>query len=302
MKTSTKFALLFLTILLSACSITPKYHSLGYHIEWKHNFNQKEPRSTTKKIIAENNRESYSIALKSRGLTTPNHGYPKNRTLTLNHFTIGTTEKLAIAEHPATSKQAQQSKYTSYRAVTEYSQTSDTPITTKQLRKLVPNPPMVVKINQQLQAIRVAILVFFTVFGCSFFLFLDGIFGNIYVDFNLVFIGLMISTLLLTILVPLESRLFRRRQKIMNELYVKNPEAIQLLKSLDSLYALLFLIPYLGTPIYHLIRHLTFKKLQSLEPNNPYIELRRRKTKWNVVPGYFSLILTIVSYMVILVL
>ena len=292
MKTSTKFALLFLAILLSACSITPQYHSFGYHIEWKHNFNQKEPRSTTKKIIAENNRESFIDEQKAQYLKAQNPGKKE----------IIAPEKLAIAEHPATSKQAQQSKYTSYRAVTEYSQTSDTPITTKQLRKLVPNPPMVVKINQQLQAIRVAILVFFTVFGCSFFLFLDGIFGNIYVDFNLVFIGLMISTLLLTILVPLESRLFRRRQKIMNELYVKNPEAIQLLKSLDSLYALLFLIPYLGTPIYHLIRHLTFKKLQSLEPNNPYIELRRRKTKWNVVPGYFSLILTIVSYMVILAL
>jgi hypothetical protein len=301
MKTSTKFALLFLAILLSACSITPKYHSLGYHIEWKHNFNQKEPRSTTKKIIAENTRESYSIALKSRGLTTPNHSYPKNKSLTANHLEITTPEIIDIARQ-TTAKPPQQTTYKSHQLVTEYSQTSDTPITTKQLRKLVPNPPMVVKINQQLQAIRVAILVFFTVFGCSFFLFLDGIFGNIYVDFNLVFIGLMISTLLLTILVPLESRLFRRRQKIMNELYVKNPEAIQLLKSLDSLYALLFLIPYLGTPIYHLIRHLTFKKLQSLEPNNPYIELRRRKTKWNVVPGYFSLILTIVSYMVILAL
>jgi hypothetical protein len=301
MKTSTKFALLFLAILLSACSITPKYHSLGYHIEWKHDFNQKEPRRTTKKIIAENNRESYSIALKSCGLTTPNPDYPKYKSLTPNQLEIRTPGKIDIARQ-TTSKPPQQTTYKSHQPVTEYSQTSDTPITTKQLRKLVPNPPMVVKINQQLQAIRVAILVFSTVFGCSFFLFLDGIFGNIYVDFNLVFIGLMISTLLLTILVPLESRLFRRRQKIMNELYVKNPEAIQLLKSLDSLYALLFLIPYLGTPIYHLIRHLTFKKLQSLEPNNPYIELRRRKTKWNVVPGYFSLILTIVSYMVILVL
>jgi hypothetical protein len=276
-----------LAILLSACSITPKYHSLGYHIEWKHNFNQKEPRSTTKKIIAENNRESFIDEQKAQYLKAQNPGKKE----------IIAPEKLAIAEHPATSKQAQQSKYTSYRAVTEYSQTSDTPITTKQLRKLVPNPPMVVKINQQLQAIRVAILVFFTVFGCSFFLFLDGIFGNIYVDFNLVFIGLMISTLLLTILVPLESRLFRRRQKIMNELYVQNPKAIRLLKTLDNMFYVVLILSILGTPIYHYIWHNTFKKLKVLEPNNPYIELRKRKTRWNMMPGYLILFYYLVLFL-----
>lgn len=288
MKTSTKFALLFLAILLSACSITPKYHSIGYHIEWKHNFKQNERISATKNNIAENTREMYTVDQKAQCLKTQN---PEKRE-------IIAPKKLAIAALP----QAQQSKYTSYRAVTNYAQTSDTPITTKQLRKLAPYPPMVVKLNHVIRTMNLAILVFFSAFMYSFFLFLDGIFGNAYVDFNLVLIGLLVSSLLLTVLVPWSGRLFRKRQKIMNELYVKNPDAIRLLKSLDISIYLVFLIPYIGTPIYHLIWDHIFKKLQLLEPNNPYIELRRRKTKWNLVAGYLSLILTAVPYIVILLL
>ncbi|MEY4465494.1 MAG: hypothetical protein RLZZ465_1124, partial [Bacteroidota bacterium] len=181
-------------------------------------------------------------------------------------------------------------------------QTSDTPITTKQLRKLAPYPPMVVKLNHVIRTMNLAILVFFSAFMYSFFLFLDGIFGNAYVDFNLVLIGLLVSSLLLTVLLPWSGRLFRKRQKIMNELYVKNPDAIRLLKSLDISIYLVFLIPYIGTPIYHLIWDHIFKKLQLLEPNNPYIELRRRKTKWNLVAGYLSLILTILPYIIMLLL
>ena len=292
MKTSTKFALLFLAILLSACSITPKYHSIGYHIEWKHNFKQNERSSATKNNIAENTREMYSVDQKAQCLKTQN---PEKRE-------IIAPKKLAIAAHPATNNQAQQSKYTSYRAVTNYEQTSDTPITTKQLRKLAPYPPMVVKLNHVIRTMNFAILVFFSAFMYSFFLFLDGIFGNAYVDFNLVLIGLLVSSLLLTVLVPWSGRLFRKRQKIMNELYVKNPDAIRLLKSLDISIYLVFLIPYIGTPIYHLIWDHIFKKLQLLEPNNPYIELRRRKTKWNLVAGYLSLILTILPYIMMLLL
>jgi hypothetical protein len=288
MKTSTKFALLFLAILLSACSITPKYHSIGYHIEWKHNFKQNERSSATKNNIAENTREMYTVDQKAQCLKTQN---PEKRE-------IIAPKKLAIAALP----QAQQSKYTSYRAVTNYAQTSDTPITTKQLRKLAPYPPMVVKINHVIRTMNLAILVFSSAFMYSFFLFLDGIFGNANVDFNLVLIGLLVTSLLLTVLVPWSGRLFRKRQKIMNELYVKNPDAIRLLKSLDISICLVFLIPYIGTPIYHLIWDHIFKKLQLLEPNNPYIELRRRKTKWNLVAGYLSLILTAVPYMVILLL
>ncbi len=292
MKTSTKFALLFLAILLSACSITPKYHSLGYHIEWKHNFKQNERSSATKNIIAENTREMYTVDQKAQCLKTQN---PEKRE-------IIAPKKLAIVARPATRKQAQQSKYTSYRAVTNYVQTSDTPITTKQLRKLAPYPPMVVKLNHVIRTMNLAILVFFSAFMYSFFLFLDGIFGNAYVDFNLVLIGLLVSSLLLTVLLPWSGRLFRKRQKIMNELYVKNPDAIRLLKSLDISIYLVFLIPYIGTPIYHLIWDHIFKKLQLLEPNNPYIELRRRKTKWNLVAGYLSLILTILPYIIMLLL
>lgn len=288
MKTSTKFALLFLAILLSACSITPKYHSIGYHIEWKHNFKQNERSSATKNNIAENTREMYTVDQKAQCLKTQN---PEKRE-------IIAPKKLAIAALP----QAQQSKYTSYRAVTNYVQTSDTPITTKQLRKLAPYPPMVVKLNHVIRTMNLAILVFFSAFMYSFFLFLDGIFGNAYVDFNLVLIGLLVSSLLLTVLVPWSGRLFRKRQKIMNELYVKNPDAIRLLKSLDISIYLVFLIPYIGTPIYHLIWDHIFKKLQLLEPNNPYIELRRRKTKWNLVAGYLSLILTILPYIIMLLL
>lgn len=288
MKTSTKFALLFLAILLSACSITPKYHSIGYHIEWKHNFKQNERSSATKNNIAENTREMYTVDQKAQCLKTQN---PEKRE-------IIAPKKLAIAALP----QAQQSKYTSYRAVTNYVQTSDTPITTKQLRKLAPYPPMVVKLNHVIRTMNLAILVFFSAFMYSFFLFLDGIFGNAYVDFNLVLIGLLVSSLLLTVLLPWSGRLFRKRQKIMNELYVKNPDAIRLLKSLDISIYLVFLIPYIGTPIYHLIWDHIFKKLQLLEPNNPYIELRRRKTKWNLVAGYLSLILTILPYIIMLLL
>lgn len=288
MKTSTKFALLFLAILLSACSITPKYHSIGYHIEWKHNFKQNERSSATKNNIAEKTREMYTVDQKAQCLKTQN---PQKRE-------IIAPKKLAIAALP----QAQQSKYTSYRAVTNYVQTSDTPITTKQLRKLAPYPPMVVKLNHVIRTMNLAILVFFSAFMYSFFLFLDGIFGNAYVDFNLVLIGLLVSSLLLTVLLPWSGRLFRKRQKIMNELYVKNPDAIRLLKSLDISIYLVFLIPYIGTPIYHLIWDHIFKKLQLLEPNNPYIELRRRKTKWNLVAGYLSLILTILPYIIMLLL
>ncbi len=288
MKTSTKFALLFLAILLSACSITPKYHSIGYHIEWKHNFKQNERSSETKNNIAEKTREMYTVDQKAQCLKTQN---PQKRE-------IIAPKKLAIAALP----QAQQSKYTSYRAVTNYVQTSDTPITTKQLRKLAPYPPMVVKLNHVIRTMNLAILVFFSAFMYSFFLFLDGIFGNAYVDFNLVLIGLLVSSLLLTVLLPWSGRLFRKRQKIMNELYVKNPDAIRLLKSLDISIYFVFLIPYIGTPIYHLIWYHIFKKLQLLEPNNPYIELRKRKTKWNLVAGYLSLILTIVPYIMMLLL
>jgi hypothetical protein len=234
----------------------------------------------------------YTVDQKAQCLKTQN---PEKRE-------IIAPKKLAIAALPATSKQAQQSKYTSYRGVTNYAQTSDTPITYKQLRKLAPYPPMVVKINHVIRTMNLAILVFSSAFMYSFFLFLDGIFGNANVDFNLVLIGLLVSSLLLTVLVPWSGRLFRKRQKIMNELYVKNPDAIRLLKSLDISIYLVFLIPYIGTPIYHLIWDHIFKKLQLLEPNNPYIELRRRKTKWNLVAGYLSLILTILPYIIMLLL
>jgi hypothetical protein len=293
MKTSTKFALLFLAILLSACSITPKYHSLGYHIEWKHNFKQNERSSATKNIIAENTREMYTVDQKAQCLKTQN---PEKRE-------IIAPKKLAIVARPATRKQAQQSKYTSYRALTNYAQTSDTPITTKQLRKLAPNPPAVVKINQLLRPIRVAMFALFATYTYSFFLLFETIFYGFVVTYpNLLVLGVTIAPILFLILSRLEIKLFRKRQKIMNELYVKKPEAIRLLKSLDSSIYLVFLIPYIGTPIYHLIWDHIFKKLQLLEPNNPYIELRKRKTRWNMVPGYLSLILTTVPYIVILLL
>jgi hypothetical protein len=281
MNAKTKFALLFLSILFSACSITPKYHSFGYHIEWKQNFNKKEPRTASTKNVGEKTREFNAVA--------QNHNYPKNKTLTVNHLEIRTPEKIDIARQ-TTSKTTQQTTYKSRLPASESLQTSDTPITTKQLRKLAPNPPMVVKINRQLRAIRVAILVFFTVFIYSFFLLVDAIFGNIYVDLYLVFIGLTISTILLCILTPLEFGLFSRRQKILNELYVQNPEAIRKLKTLDHLIYYALFVPYIGAPIYHIIWYFIFKKLESLEPNNPYIELRKRKTKWNMAPGYLSLL------------
>jgi hypothetical protein len=288
MKTITKCALLFLTILLSACSITPKYHSLGYHIEWKHNFKQNERSSATKKIIAENTRESYTAQQKPQGLKAQN---PRKQE-------IIAPEKLAIAEHPATSKQAQQSKYTSYRAVTEFSPPSDTPITTKQLRKLAPNPPMVVKINQQLRAIRSAIFAISAIVTLCFILLLDAIiFGNIFFNFGLIFLGLSLGPILLYILAFLEFKLFNRRQKILNELYVQNPKAIRLLKTLDNMFYVVLILSILGTPIYHYIWHNTFKKLKVLEPNNPYIELRKRKTRWNMMPGYLILFYYLVLFL-----
>lgn len=287
MKTITKCALLFLTILLSACSITPQYHSFGYHIEWKHNFKQNERSSATKKIIAENTRESYTAQQKPQGLKAQN---PRKQE-------IIAPEKLAIAEHLTTAKPPQQTTYKSHQLVTEFPPPSDTPITTKQLRKLAPNPPMVVKINQQLRAIRVALLVFFSVFGYSFFLLFDTIFGNNSADLYLVFIGLTISSLLLTILTPLEFRLFSRRQRILSELYVENPEAIRKLKILDHLIYYSLLIPYIGGPLYHLIWHYIFKKLKVLEPNNPYIELRKRTTRWNMLPGYLILFSYLIPFL-----
>jgi hypothetical protein len=287
MKTITKCALLFLTILLSACSITPQYHSIGYHIEWKHNFKQNERSSATKNNIAENTREMYTVDQKAQCLKTQNPGKQE----------IIAPEKLAIAAHPATSKPPQQTTYKSHQPVTEFSPPSDTPITTKQLRKLAPNPPMVVKINQQLRAIRVALLVFFSVFGYSFFLLFDTIFGNNSADLYLVFIGLTISSLLLTILTPLEFRLFSRRQRILSELYVENPEAIRKLKILDHLIYYSLLIPYIGGPLYHLIWYYIFKKLKVLEPNNPYIELRKRTTRWNMLPGYLILFSYLIPFL-----
>ena len=156
---------------------------------------------------------------------------------------------------------------------------------------------MVVKINQQLRAIRVALLVFLSVFGYSFFLLFDTIFGNNSADLYLVFIGLTISSLLLTILTPLEFRLFSRRQRILSELYVENPEAIRKLKILDHLIYYSLLIPYIGGPLYHLIWYYIFKKLKVLEPNNPYIELRKRTTRWNMLPGYLILFSYLIPFL-----
>lgn len=70
MNAKTKFALL-LSILFSACSITPKYHSFGYHIEWKQNFNKKEPRTASTKNVGEKTREFNAVA--------QNHNYPKTK-------------------------------------------------------------------------------------------------------------------------------------------------------------------------------------------------------------------------------
>jgi hypothetical protein len=297
MKTTTKFALLFLTILLSACSITPKYHSLGYHIEWKHNFKQNERSSATKKIIAENTRENYNIAQKSRGLTTPNHSDPKNKSLTANHLEITTPEIIDIARQ-TTAKPPQQTTYKSHQQVREFSQISDTPITYKQLRKLSPNPPMVVKINHQLRAIRSAIFAISAIVTLCFILLLDAIiFGNIFFNFGLIFLGLSLGPILLYILAFLEFKLFNRRQKILNELYVQNPKAIRLLKTLDNMFYVVLILSILGTPIYHYIWHNTFKKLKVLEPNNPYIELRKRKTRWNMMPGYLILFYYLVLFL-----
>jgi hypothetical protein len=144
---NTYFSVLFLAILLSACSITPKYRSVGYHIEWKQKFKQNKRSSSTKKVIVENNRRLQPIAI-----------YPHS---------IG-------------------------------------------------NP----KMGEQ----------------------------------------------------------------------VKNADSIKLLKYLDGSFYLVFLIPYVGTPNYHLLWHSTFKKLNRLEPNNPYIEMRKRNTRWNMAPGYLMLL------------
>ena len=288
MKTTTKFALLFLTILLSACSITPKYHSLGYHIEWKHNFKQNERSSATKKIIAENTRESYTAQQKPQGLKAQN---PRKQE-------IIAPEKLAIAEHLTTAKPPQQTTYKSHQPVREFSQISDTPITYKQLRKLSPNPPMVVKINHQLRAIRSAIFAISAIVTLCFILLLDAIiFGNIFFNFGLIFLGLSLGPILLYILAFLEFKLFNRRQKILNELYVQNPKAIRLLKTLDNMFYVVLILSILGTPIYHYIWHNTFKKLKVLEPNNPYIELRKRKTRWNMMPGYLILFYYLVLFL-----
>jgi hypothetical protein len=288
MKTTTKFALLFLTILLSACSITPKYHSLGYHIEWKHNVKQNERSSATKKIIAENNRESFIDEQKAQYLKAQN---PRKQE-------IIAPEKLAIAEHLATAKPPQQTTYKSHQPVREFSQISDTPITYKQLRKLSPNPPMVVKINHQLRAIRSAIFAISAIVTLCFILLLDAIiFGNFIFNFGLIFLGLSLGPILLYILAFLEFKLFNRRQKILNELYVQNPKAIRLLKTLDNMFYVVLILSILGTPIYHYIWHNTFKKLKVLEPNNPYIELRKRKTRWNMMPGYLILFYYLVLFL-----
>jgi hypothetical protein len=72
MNAKTKLALLFLSILFSACSITPKYHSFGYHIEWKQNFNKKEPRTASTKDMGEKTREFNTVEQNPRRLKTPN--------------------------------------------------------------------------------------------------------------------------------------------------------------------------------------------------------------------------------------
>ncbi len=282
MNAKTKFALLFLSILFSACSITPKYHSFGYHIEWKQNFNKKEPRTASTKDMGEKTREFNTVA--------QNHNYPKNKTLTINHLEIRTPEKIDIARQ-TTSKTTQQTTYKSRLPATEFLHTSDTPITTKQLRKLAPNPPIVVKINRHLRIIYAATIAVAIGLCYCFFLVLDYIFyGNFPMYIELVFLGLAVGPILLCVFAIFQFRLFNKRQKILSELYVKNLKAVRMLKTLDDMSYVGLLLGVIGAPIYHIIWYFTFKKLESLEPNNPYIELRKRKTKWNMAPGYLSLL------------
>jgi hypothetical protein len=282
MNAKTKFALLFLSILFSACSITPKYHSFGYHIEWKQNFNKKEPRTASTKNVGEKTREFNAVE--------QNHNYPKNKTLTVNHLEIRTPEKIDIARQ-TTSKTTQQTTYKSRLPASESLQTSDTPITTKQLRKLAPNPPIVVKINRHLRIIYAATIAVAIGLCYCFFLVLDYIFyGNIPMYYELVFLGLAVGPILLCVFAIFQFRLFNKRQKILSELYVKNLKAVRMLKTLDDMSYVGLLLGVIGAPIYHIIWYFTFKKLESLEPNNPYIELRKRKTKWNMAPGYLSLL------------
>jgi hypothetical protein len=282
MNAKTKFALLFLSILFSACSITPKYHSFGYHIEWKQNFNKKEPRTASTKNMGEKTREFNTVA--------QNHNYPKNKTLTVNHLEIRTPEKIDIARQ-TTSKTTQQTTYKSRLPATEFLHTSDTPITTKQLRKLAPNPPIVVKINRHLRIIYAATIAVAIGLCYCFFLVLDYIFyGNFPMYIELVFLGLAVGPILLCVFAIFQFRLFNKRQKILSELYVKNLKAVRMLKTLDDMSYVGLLLGVIGAPIYHIIWYFTFKKLESLEPNNPYIELRKRKTKWNMAPGYLSLL------------
>jgi hypothetical protein len=282
MKAKTKFALLFLSILFSACSITPKYHSFGYHIEWKQNFNKKEPHTASTKNVGEKTREFNAVA--------QNHNYPKNKTLTVNHLEIRTPKKIDIARQ-TTSKTTQQTTYKSRLPATEFLHTSDTPITTKQLRKLAPNPPTVVKINRHLRIIYAATIAVAIGFCYCFFLVLEYIFyGYLFMNSNLVFLGLVLGPILLCVFAIFQFRLFNKRQKILSELYVKNLKAVRMLKTLDDMSYVGLLLGVIGAPIYHIIWYFTFKKLESLEPNNPYIELRKRKTKWNMAPGYLSLL------------
>jgi hypothetical protein len=282
MNAKTKFALLFLSILFSACSITPKYHSFGYHIEWKQNFNKKEPRTASTKDVGEKTREFNAVA--------QNHNYPKNKTLTVNHLEIRTPKKIDIARQ-TTSKTTQQTTYKSRLPASESLHTSDTPITTKQLRKLAPNPPTVVKINRHLRIIYAATIAVAIGFCYCFFLVLEYIFyGYLFMNSNLVFLGLVLGPILLCVFAIFQFRLFNKRQKILSELYVKNLKAVRMLKTLDDMSYVGLLLGVIGAPIYHIIWYFTFKKLESLEPNNPYIELRKRKTKWNMAPGYLSLL------------
>ena len=282
MNAKTKFALLFLSILFSACSITPKYHSFGYHIEWKQNFNKKEPRTASTKDVGEKTREFKAVA--------QNHNYPKNKTLTVNHLEIRTPKKIDIARQ-TTAKPPLQTTYKLRLPVTEFPHTSDTPITTKQLRKLAPNPPIVVKINRHLRIIYAATIAVAIGLCYCFFLVLDYIFyGNIPMYYELVFLGLAVGPILLCVFAIFQFRLFNKRQKILSELYVKNLKAVRMLKTLDDMSYVGLLLGVIGAPIYHIIWYFTFKKLESLEPNNPYIELRKRKTKWNMAPGYLSLL------------
>lgn len=290
MKKTTYFSVLFLGILLSACSITPKYHSVGYHIDWKPNFKQNEHRSTNQKIIVHNQRRLQPIAINPHSIGNPKMG----------EQVIIAPEKLAITEHPKT-KNAQPSNFNSSHRLKQYSQTSDTPITYKQLRKLAPNPPEVVKINRLLRPIRVAMLAFAAATWYSTVLLFDAIFfGSVVTYPNLLVLGVLIAPILFLILSLLEINLFKKRQKILNELYVNNAAAIKLLKYLDGSFYLVFLIPYVGTPIYHLLWHSTFKKLNRLEPNNPYIEMRKRKTRWNMAPGYLSYLCILILKLILL--